>query len=154
MPKTMEDLKDFNFDFQCDLDFDKNPIKHIIAIDGGSTQVAVRERFPSTIITFFQIGALIFNMDDLEEISESPFVNPDDISKLKEIKRFEFVLPTKNIRLKNETMLTSVRKSIYEFFMRPIDDKNNLMDTFRWFILRNMIERENLGPYRNVLDVD
>ena len=59
-------------------------------------------------------------MDDLEEISESPFVNPDDISKLKEIKRFEFVLPTKNIRLKNETMLTSVRKSIYEFSCAPL----------------------------------
>lgn len=146
MPKTMEDLKDFNFDFQCDLDFDKNPIKHIIAIDGGSSQVSVRERFPSTMITFFQIGALIFNTDDLDQISESPFVNPDDISKLKEIKRFEFVLPTRNIRLKNETMLNSVRKSIYEFFMRPIDDKNNLMDTFRWFIFEEYNKNRDSWP--------
>ncbi|NPV51645.1 MAG: DNA double-strand break repair nuclease NurA [Candidatus Methanofastidiosum sp.] len=146
MPKTMEDLKDFNFDFQEVLDIDINPIKHIIAIDGGSTQVTVRERFPSTIITFYQFGALIFNINDLDEISESPFVNPDDISKLKEIKRFEFVLPTKNIRLKNETMISSVRKSIYEFFMRPLDDENTLMDTFSWFIYEEYGKKRESWP--------
>lgn len=134
MPRTKDDLKDFDFDFSEVLEFDRNPIKHIIAIDGGSSQIAVRERFPSTVITFYQFGALIFNTEDLEHISESPFVNPDDISKLKEIKRFEFILPTKNIRLKNQTLLNSVRRSIYDFFMRPLDDENKLMDTFKWFI--------------------
>ena len=134
MPKTKDDLKDFKFDFSEVITSEMNPIKHIIAIDGGSTQITVRERFPSTIITFYQLGALIFNTTDLNEISQSPFVNPDDISKLKEIKRFEFVLPTKNIRIKNQSLINSVRRSIYDFFMRPLDDSNNLMDTFKWFI--------------------
>lgn len=134
LPRTREDLKDYNFDFTEVLDFSKNPIKHIIAIDGGSSQIAVREKFPSTVITFYQFGALIFETEDLEEISSSPFINPEDISKLKEIKRFEFVLPTKNIRLKNENMVNSVRRSFYEFFMRPLDSENNLMESFKWFI--------------------
>jgi len=135
MPKTQKDLKDYNFDFVKIKEFEENPIKNIIAIDGGSTQVAVRAKFPSSIITFYQFGALIFSMKDLDEISESPFVNPDDISRLKEIKRFELVLPTKNVIIKDQkSLVNSLRKSIYDFFMRKLKDKNTLMESFKWFI--------------------
>lgn len=154
MPKGRNDFLDFKFDFTEILDIDVNPIKHIIAIDGGSTQVAVRERFPSTIITFYQFGALIFNTDDLDEISESPFVNPDDISKLKEIKRFEFILPTKNIRFRNQTMSYSVRKSIYEFFTRPLEDENTLMETFKWFIYEEYGRKRDSWPLSKCPECD
>ena len=135
MPPTRKDLEDFDFDFVEISEFDKNPIKNIIAIDGGSTQVAIRAKFPSSIITFYQFGALIFSMEDLDKISDSPFVNPDDISRLKEIKRFELVLPTKNIILKDQkSLVNSLRKSIYDFFMRKLEDGNTLMESFKWFI--------------------
>lgn len=145
MPKTKEDVEGYKFEF-IKLDPIRNPIKHIITIDGGSTQVAVRERFPSAIITFFQFGALIFNTTDLKAISESPFINPDDISKLKQIKRFEFVLPTKNVRIKNYSLLNSVRKSIYDFFMRPLSDNTRLMDSFKWFIYEEYGEGREYWP--------
>src|SRR4051794_4098456 len=50
-----------------------NPIRHVIAIDGGYTEVVVRENYPSTLITFFQFGALFFSVQDLEDLAKSPF---------------------------------------------------------------------------------
>ena len=43
-----------------------NPIKHIIAIDGGFEEVPVQIEFPSATICFFQFGALVFGVEDLE----------------------------------------------------------------------------------------
>ena len=98
-------------------------------------------------MTFYQFGALIFSVDDLDKISESPFVNPEDISKLKEIKRFELVLPTKNIILKNQkSLVNSLRKAIYDFFMRKLDDGNTLMSTFKWFIYEEYGETREDWP--------
>lgn len=147
LPKTKYDLENFDFNFYKIFELERNPIKNIITIDGGSTQVAVRSRFPSSIITFYQFGALIFSVDDLDKISESPFVNPEDISKLKEIKRFELVLPTKNIILKNQnSLVNSLRKAIYDFFMRELDGGNTLMDTFKWFIYEEYGEKREDWP--------
>ena len=147
MPKTRDDLKHFKFDISEINQFDENPIKNVITIDGGSTQVAVQGKFPSSIITFYQFGALIFSIEDLDKISESPFINPEDISKLKEIKRFELVLPTKNILLKNQkSLVNSLRKSIYDFFMRKLDDENTLIETFKWFIYEEYGKNRDSWP--------
>lgn len=50
-----------------------NPIRHIIAIDGGYNEVAVQTEFPSSTVCFFQIGALIFSIEDLEGIERFAF---------------------------------------------------------------------------------
>jgi hypothetical protein len=60
-------------------DLETNPIGHIIAIDGGFNEVAVRSEFPSATICFFQFGALIFDVSDLEALGRQPFIDPDDI---------------------------------------------------------------------------
>lgn len=111
-----------------------NPIRHVIALDGGYTAVPVKESFPSSLVTFFQFGALIFSLEDLDNLAVKPFVDPDDISRLKNMQRLKYTLPTKNILLRGESSLTdSVRRSMYDFFVREPED-GPLMDTLRWFV--------------------
>ena len=118
MPKHAEEI-DFSedhvyFHFTPPRD---NPINHIIAVDGGYTEVIVQPEFPSATIGFFQIGALIFSIDDLENLDVQPFINPSDISKLKNIQRLKLTIPIKNIVIQGEPTLTSsVRRSLYDFF--------------------------------------
>ena len=96
-------------------DIEDNPINYIIAIDGGYSEVSVRKEFPSSTISFFQFGALIFSVVDLNNISKKPFIFPEDIAKLKNIQRIKLVLPTKNITPRKEVSLIDlVRKAIFE----------------------------------------
>jgi len=111
-----------------------NPIHHIIAIDGGYTEVPVRIEFPSATICFFQIGALIFSVADLDTLDETPFIDPEDISKLRQIQRLKFTLPVRNITLNGETSFRkSVRQAIHTFFRQSLDDML-LIDTLKWFV--------------------
>jgi hypothetical protein len=109
-----------------------NPIRHVITIDGGYREVPVQVEFPSATIAFFQFGALTFKLQDLEELDQQPFIDPDDMSKLKSIQRLELMLPIRNVTLKDEETLTgSVRYAIYDFFKNRME---NGLDTLRWFI--------------------
>jgi len=141
-----------------ELDFiESNPIEFIIAIDGGYTQAFVRKEFPSCTITFFQFGALIFKVDDLEDVGKKPFIEPEDISKLKQIQRFKFVLPTKNITLKDEsTLVDSVRRVLFDFFKQePRGNKEEkFISTLKWFIYQeydhsNSVDQWNLASCPN-----
>jgi len=133
LPKTSEDV-----DIGDEVDLlktpDINPIKSIIAIDGGYTEAVVRKKFPSATITFFQFGALFFSIADLEELERMPFIEPKDISKLKKIQRLKLVLPTKNVSLKDESsFVKSVRRTIFNYFIsKPEED--HFIDTLKWFI--------------------
>src|SRR5437588_402648 len=40
----------------------------IITIDGGFTEVAIQERFPSSSYTFYNFGGLLFETDDLQTL--------------------------------------------------------------------------------------
>lgn len=112
----------------------ENPIKHIIAVDGGYTEVTVKAEFPSSKIAFFQFGPLIFKVDDLDSISKKFFIDPSDIEKLKNIQRFKFTLPTKNIRISDEdSLVNSIRNAIFKFFCSQPDD-DHFIETLKWFI--------------------
>ena len=111
-----------------------NPVKNIIAIDGGYTNVIVKAEFPSSTIAFFQFGALFFKFKDLLNLKKKPFIDPDDFSKLQNIQRIKLVLPTKGISLKGEKdLLSSVRKTIYDFFMNS-PEKEGLISSLKWLI--------------------
>lgn len=111
-----------------------NPIKHVIAVDGGYNEVVVQKEFPSAKVCFFQFGALVFSVADLEQLDEQPFIDPDDIAKLKKIQRLKLLLPVRNVSLKREGSLTaSVRKAVYDFFCKAMDD-GRLIETLRWFL--------------------
>ncbi|TBR56702.1 hypothetical protein B4U84_28165 [Westiellopsis prolifica IICB1] len=114
----------------------KNPIRNVVAIDGGYTEVAVQTGFPSSTVCFFQIGALIFSIDDLDGIDKQPFIDPEDMAKLKQIQRLKFTLPVRNVQVKSEgTLINSVRRTIYDFFCQKIDN-DELIATLRWFIFQ------------------
>ncbi len=111
-----------------------NPIHHIVAIDGGYSEVPVQIEFPSSTVGFFQFGALTFNVRDLEQLGKQSFIDPDDMTKLKQIQRLELVLPIRNVALKDESTLTnSVRKAMYDFFRSELDDG---LATLKWLIFQ------------------
>jgi hypothetical protein len=119
----------------------QNPIKHIIAVDGGFNEVAVRSEFPSATICFYQFGALIFDLADLEHLAAEPFIDPDDIQKLKKIQRIKLTLPVRNVTVKPEKTLTaSIRKTLYRFFVDELDE-GCLIETLKWIIFEDFDSR-------------
>lgn len=116
-------------------DVDSNPIKNVIAIDGGRQEVPVRKEFPSSVLTFFQFGALYFSIADLESLYVKPFIEPSEISKLKEIQRYKFILPTKNIKTTTDnTLLKSIRSTLHNFFITPQAGGDKFIDSLKWFL--------------------
>lgn len=111
-----------------------NPIEHIIAIDGGFQDIFVRDEFPSARIAFFQIGALMFRLSDLEGLDTKAFIEPEDMAKLQQMERFKFTFPTKNVVMQGEDgYKATARKAVIDFFEQPVD-KTNLSNTLKWFI--------------------
>lgn len=111
-----------------------NPIRHIVAVDSGYSEIPVQTNFPSSTLAFFQFGALSFSIADLEGLEEQPFIDPEDMAKLKHIERLKLTLPVRNIVLKDQPTLTaSVRAALYDFFLQPRDG-SSLLETLRWFL--------------------
>lgn len=134
-PKKASDINvqdlDLIYDFNADID---NPIKYILAVDGGYTTVEVQKGFPSSQIAFFQFGALLFNVSDLNDLSEKPFIFPEDMDKLQDLQRFKLVIPIKNIISREQISLTdSIRKEIHEFFMKSRGN-SRFIETLSWLI--------------------
>lgn len=122
-----------------------NPVRHVIAVDGGSRVEEVRKGFPSSQIAFFQYGALVFDVADLEALDEQPFIDPDDMARLKQIRRLELALPVRNVALRDQRSLThSVRRALYDFFRDPIDGVP-LMDTLEWLVFERFNDRAGTG---------
>lgn len=110
-------------------------IDYYITVDGEDTRIPVNKGFPSSLLTFFQFGSLVIVGTDLNEMDKKPFISPEDIKKLKEIKREKFVLPTKNVALQNGVdFRTIVRTAIQDFFGKEHSSDNSLLETLFWFI--------------------
>ena len=112
-----EDIHSSELNTQID-----NPIEYILAVDGGYTTVEVKNNFPSAQFAFFQFGAVLFRVEDLEALSEKIYIFPEDMQKLHNLQRFKLALPIKNIVTNTESSLkNSIRKAIYDFFMQERD---------------------------------
>lgn len=120
-----------------------NPIRHIVAVDSGFTEVPVQKNFPSSTLCFFQFGALMFSVADLESLEQSPFIDPADMAKLKRIERLKLALPIRNIALKDQPTLTSsVRAVLYDFFGQVRDD-TSMLETLRWLVFEEYLHPED-----------
>ena len=114
-----------------------NRIRIIIAIDGGYTPVSVQEAYPSSSFTFYTFGGLMFEVSDLQALHTQPFIDPEDMAKLRNIQRFPFVLPTENIRLTHcDSLVESVRWSIYDFFSKSQDGEKPFIHALRWLLFQ------------------
>lgn len=135
LPKDSADIEECDTDSFETLNPDiESPIKHILAVDGGYTTVEVKKNFPSAQFAFFQFGAVLFNVADLEGLSEKPYIFPEDMQKLHNLQRFKLAIPIKNIISNSESSLkNSIRKTIYEFFLKE-RDRTSFMETLKWFI--------------------
>lgn len=136
LPKLAEDIeppKNLLFPLEP---LENNPIKHIVAVDGGYSEVFIRKDFPSSTLTFFQFGALVFKIEDLEAISKKAFIDPEDIAKLNNIQRYKLTLPTKNIFLKESSSFKeSFRKTLFDFFIKSSGGEK-FAETLRWLIFQ------------------
>lgn len=136
LPKMADNVEvPANLQFSLEA-LENNPIKHIVAVDGGRSEVFVRKDFPSSTLTFFQFGALFFKTEDLEAISKMAFIDPADMAKLNTIERYKLALPTKNILLKDAASFKeSFRKSLFDFFMKGSSGET-FAETLRWLIFQ------------------
>ncbi len=136
LPKTADEVTIPNH-LLLDLEpIENNPIKHIVAVDGGRSEVFVKSDFPSSTLTFFQFGALFFKTEDLEAISKKAFIDPEDMARLNTIERYKLALPTKNILLKDaSTFIESFRKSLFDFFTKG-SGGDTFAETLKWLIFQ------------------
>ena len=113
-----------------------NPIQNICTIDGGYTNVTIKEDFPSATVAYFQFGALFFKHQDLVDLKEKPFIDPADFSRLQNIQRIKLVIPTKLITHNNEPdFISSVRKAIFDFFVNQ-PEAHGLIEALKWLVFR------------------
>jgi hypothetical protein len=110
-------------------------IRHVVAVDGGYREAAVREEFPAAAITFFTFGPLLFKLEDLRELDAQPFLAPEDLARLKHIQRYTLALPTRNISREGKTLQLSVRETLQDFFERSDHEDAPLVDALRWLLL-------------------
>ncbi|MET3496472.1 hypothetical protein [Variovorax boronicumulans] len=113
-------------------------IQHVVAVDGGYTEVPLREGYPSAAMHFFQFGALHFRIEDLIALESSRHVAPEDMQKLKNIDRLKLPLATRGARRKDcASLRESVRKTLYEFLAKEkLSEDLSLLDTLAWFVFR------------------
>ena len=141
IPPYYKEINSEDFKFQLFENLSENPIKNIITIDGGYTNIYINEDYPSSTIAFFQFGALFFKYEDLINLKNKPFIDPEDMSKLQEINKTKLIVPTKGITLNEEIdFISSVRKTIYEFFIsQPEEEKkeDKFIETLKWFIFED-----------------
>jgi len=84
-----------------------------------------------------------FKHQDLIDLKEKPFIDPDDFSKLQNIQRIKLVVPTKGIALNGEAdFVSSVRRTIYEFFVSQ-PEKSGFMDALKWLVFEEYASPNN-----------
>lgn len=147
LPKSADEVDFSSYNLYPVEEVTNFSINHVFAIDGGYTEVHVKNEFPSSTLSFFQFGASGFSIDDLDEIADKPFISPEDISKLKNIERFKLVLPTKNIIINTEkNLVNSVRTTIFNFFKNEPKEKeinnSNFLKTLSWFLFEEYKDKE------------
>ena len=118
-------------------------IRAVIAVDGGMTEVAVRKEFPSASVTYMTFGPLLLKLEDLEEIEQTPFIAPEDMAKLKNLKRYSLVLPSKAVRAAGVmSFRTGVRKTIQQFMAEKHPE---LLGALKWLLFREWLpEKERV----------
>ncbi|MBF9222496.1 DNA double-strand break repair nuclease NurA [Hymenobacter sp. BT662] len=116
----------------------ENPVKSFMAFDGGYQEIVVEPGHPSAALCFFQFGALYFRRDDLYTLKTTPFIDPDDMARLRQMERLKLVLPLRNYVLAAETSIThSIRRTLQLFFAAPREgDAKTMLDTLHWFVFR------------------
>lgn len=125
-------------------------IERVITIDGGYQEVDINENFPSQKLCYYNIGILMFSIEDLKSVETQQTINPSDIGKLENLERFSFVMPIQNIRLKNEDFIATFRKTLYEDiflknYLNEGDKHSSFINTIKWLVFREYLDSDLKG---------
>jgi hypothetical protein len=106
----------------------------VIAVDGGMTETAVREEFPSASIVFMTFGPLLIKLQDLSDVDTLRFIGPDDMAKLKQLRRYVAVIPSRLVPVKGASSFSlGVRLSIHRA-LEQLDGE--LQKALAWLLFR------------------
>jgi len=130
------DFKSISTGFDSISDSVTSCINNIVVIDGGYQVVTVTEDFPSAQLAYFSIGILNFNKESLDNLEKQKTIDPEDVGKLKNMYKYNFVLPTKVITFKNKLFETTVRETIFNIFYDNELWNNKMVDTLKWLIFK------------------
>lgn len=112
----------------------KGKIRTIIAVDGGQNETSVQKEFPSASLAFMTMGPVMLYLEHLKELDHEPFIAPEDMARLKRIKRYHFVMPLRGVRVTGcKTFAQGVRKSVHGFLQHG---DGHLGQALRWLLLR------------------
>ena len=115
----------------------------VIAVDGSYRETAVRDRFPSASVAFLTFGPLFFNLSDLEVLDRTPFIGPEDMAALKNLERYNMVVPTKIVRPKGAKRFSDgVRWSVQRFLK-----EKDLLEALRWLLFRGWLPSHQQLPW-------
>jgi len=133
-PSDPKDIKDMEVHI---VRTDGGTLKNIVALDGGFTETFIKDGFPSSSLTFYNFGPLLFKLEDLKALDTQEFIDPLDLAKLKNIQRHCLVLPTRNVTVKNcGTLTMAVRQTIRQFFDAVDADGECLTESLRWLVFQ------------------
>ncbi len=127
-------------------------IRYVIAIDGGISFISPKKDYPSSEFVAINIGALLLDISKIEDLHREPFISPKEINKVKNIGKYQLLVPIKNVmHPKYKTFTEFVRGTIHEFFLK---EDFELAESLKWLAFRefNIPEKEwNLAthPYGN-----
>jgi len=152
---SQSDFSEFSNDFENIKDkFDTN-IEKIVVVDGGFQVVEIDDNFPSAQIAYYSVGLLSFDRQLVKNLETQLTIDPDDIGKLKNLHRYNFVLPVKIVKFKSKTFETTIRETIYEIFKTNELWEESLIDTVKWLIFeeykdgKGIAEISCTNPYCN-----
>ncbi len=125
-------IKDVKNKFDC-------KIEYIVAIDGGYQEININDNYPSQILCFYNIGILAFRIDNLIALEEKMIINPKDLERLKDLERFNFVMPIQNIRIIDKDFKTTIRQRIFDIFVDNVlkeceKETYRIIDTIKWLV--------------------
>jgi hypothetical protein len=120
-------------------------IEHVIAVDGGMSEAAIRKEYPSASITFMTFGPLLLELKDLGALDDQPFIGPEDMARLKNLSRFSLSVPTRAVRAKGAARFSEgVRRTVHEFLFSK---QKELGTALQWLIFRGWMSREQMQTW-------
>lgn len=152
---SQSDFSEFSIDYENIKDRFNINIEKIVVVDGGFQVVEIDDNFPSAQIAYYSVGLLSFDRKLVKDLETQLTIDPDDIGKLKNLYRYNFVLPVKVVKLKNETFENTIRKTIYEIFKTNVLWEESLIDTIKWLMFEEYKDGKGIAeitctnPYCN-----
>ena len=106
-------------------------VRWVIAFDGSSQEVEVREEFPSTRIGYIQVAGVLTDLRRMLSQDDERFVDPAVIHDAAQEALHSIVLPGSNVcRPDMPTVKDSWRAEVYEIFREYLIEDRSPLDVF------------------------